>query len=107
MGAVVIGNPALSLREPRDEDRGFSLEDQMAEDVVERPKKGRFELPVQGELALAYYELDGERVVLTHTEVPEALSGRGIGSRLAKGVFDILQASGRKTIAECPFMAGY
>jgi predicted GNAT family acetyltransferase len=46
-------------------------------------------------------------VTLTHTEVPQHLSGQGIGSRLAKGVFDALKGSGRRAVAKCPFMAAY
>ena len=76
-------------------------------DVIDRPDKNRFELPVAGGVALAYYHLDGDRITLTHTEVPEHLSGQGIGSRLAKGVFEAVRASGRKAVAACPFMAAY
>lgn len=76
-------------------------------DVIDRPDESRFELPVAGEVALAYYRLDGDRIVLTHTEVPQHLSGQGIGSRLAKGVFEAIRASGRRAVAKCPFMASY
>jgi predicted GNAT family acetyltransferase len=79
----------------------------MSTDVIDRPDKSRFELPVAGDVAVAYYRLDGDRLTLTHTEVPQHLSGQGIGSRLAKGVFESLSAGGRKVVAECPFMAGY
>ena len=79
----------------------------MSTEVIDRPDKSRFELPVADALALAYYSLDGERIMLTHTEVPPHLSGQGIGSRLAKGVFEAVRASGRKAVAQCPFMAAY
>ena len=75
--------------------------------VIDRPDKSRFELPVEDEVAVAYYHLDGNRITLTHTEVPQHLSGQGIGSRLAKGVFEAVRASGRKVVATCPFMAAY
>lgn len=75
--------------------------------VTDRPDLNRFELAVDGGLALAYYRLDANRVVLTHTEVPQELSGRGIGSRLAKGTFDLIRASGRKIVLRCSFMAGW
>ncbi|RXT26244.1 MULTISPECIES: GNAT family N-acetyltransferase [unclassified Bosea (in: a-proteobacteria)] len=75
--------------------------------VVDQPDQNRFELAVGDELALAYYRLDGDRVVLTHTEVPQALSGQGVGSRLAKGVFEQIRASGRKVVPRCSFMAGW
>ena len=75
--------------------------------VIDRPDLNRFELAVDGGLALAYYRLDDNRVVLTHTEVPQELSGQGIGSRLAKGTFDLIRASGRKIVLRCSFMAGW
>ena len=77
----------------------------MSTGVVDRPGESRFELPVADALAVAYYRLDGDRITLTHTEVPPHLSGQGIGSRLAQGVFEAVRASGRKAVAQCPFMA--
>ena len=81
----------------------------MDAEIVENSKLHRFELPLGGDdMALAYYKIDdGNRVVLTHTEVPYQYSGRGIGSRLAKGVFDILRKTGRKAVVKCPFMGAW
>jgi predicted GNAT family acetyltransferase len=68
----------------------------------------RFELPLGGDaLAVAYYKEEEGRVVLLHTEVPQELSGQGIGSRLAHGIFESLRSDGRRVIAKCPFMAAY
>ena len=89
------------------EDEPATPENAMSADVIDRPELSRFEMPVEGGLALAYYERDGDRLTLTHTEVPERLSGQGIGSRLAKGVFEAIRASGGKAVARCPFMAAY
>ena len=75
--------------------------------VIERPEQNRFELALDGGTAIAAYQRDGARLVLTHTEVPQALSGQGAGSRLAKGVFDLARASGRKLVLRCPFMAAW
>lgn len=78
-------------------------------EVIDNPAEHRFELAVEGrsEIAAAYYRVKGDRIVLTHTIVPESLSGQGIGSKLARGVFDMLRASGRKAILVCPFMAAF
>ncbi|NYF30608.1 GNAT family N-acetyltransferase [Sphingopyxis sp. JAI108] len=78
-------------------------------EVEDNPAEGRFELEIDGshEIAAAYYRVKGERIVLTHTIVPERFSGQGIGSRLARGVFDALRESGRKAILLCPFMTAY
>ncbi|MFB6451258.1 GNAT family N-acetyltransferase [Bradyrhizobium tunisiense] len=69
----------------------------------------RFELAVDsnGEFAAAYYRPKGDRIVLTHTEVPEQFSGKGIASQLARGVFEALRAAGRKAILVCPFMTAF
>jgi uncharacterized protein len=73
-------------------------------DVVDNPAQNRFEMPVDGELATVYYRHQGDDLVLVHTEVPQALSGRGVGSTLAQGVFDLLRAQHRKAILTCPFL---
>ena len=75
--------------------------------VIDHPDRSRFELALDDDVAVACYRLQGDRIVLTHTEVPPRFSGQGVGSRLAQGVFDAIRASGRKAVAECPFMAAY
>lgn len=79
----------------------------MDDTVRDNAAASRFELAIGDELAVAYYRHEDGRLVLTHTEVPQALSGQGIGTRLARGVFEILQAKGARVIAKCPFMAAF
>ncbi len=76
-------------------------------DVVENAEQSRFELSLDGSTALVAYRRDGERLILVHTEVPEQFAGQGIGSRLAKGVFELLRASGRKAVVRCEFLKGW
>lgn len=78
-----------------------------ANGVLERPDLNRFELAVDGGTAVVYYRVEDGRLVLAHTEVPQELSGRGIGSRLVTGVFDLVRASHRKVVIRCPFVAGW
>ena len=77
--------------------------------VEDNPVEHRFELPIDDthEVAAAYYRIDGDRIVLTHTIVPERFSGQGLGSKLAHGTFETIRASGRKAVLLCPFMAAY
>ena len=76
-------------------------------EVVERPETGRFELDFPGGQAFAVYRVDGDRIVVTHTEVPPAFNGRGIGSQLAQGIFQIARASGRRVVPRCSFVAAW
>ncbi|MDB5574398.1 MAG: acetyltransferase [Tardiphaga sp.] len=78
-----------------------------AADVRDNPAESRFELPVDGTLAFASYRRLPGRVVITHTETPRALRGRGIASQLVKGSLDLIRADGDKVIAGCGFVADY
>ena len=79
----------------------------MASEVRDNPEMHRFELEVDGSLAVAKYVRDGDVITFTHTEVPEALGGRGVGSKLAQGALDLVRARGEKVVARCPFIASW
>ncbi|MBN8986447.1 MAG: N-acetyltransferase, partial [Rhizobiales bacterium] len=45
--------------------------------------------------------------IITHTETPRALRGRGIASELIKGALGLIRADGRKVVAGCSFVVDY
>ncbi len=67
----------------------------------------RYELHVDDGLAIAAYDRREGAVVFTHTQVPAALEGRGIASRLIKGALDDVRAQGLKVVPLCEFVAAY
>ena len=67
----------------------------------------RFELDVEGQLAFANYRETPQAVIITHTETPRALRGRGIASELVKGALELIRADGQKVIAGCGFVVDY
>jgi len=79
----------------------------MATIVRDNTVSHRFELEIDDEVAKAWYRRQGNVVTFTHTDVPTALSGKGVGSRLAKGALDAVRAAGLKVVAKCPFIAAY
>ena len=62
--------------------------------VSDNPAMSRFEMPSGDAIAFVEYRRAGDRIVLTHTEVPEALSGQGVGSKLVAGVLDQIRSEG-------------
>ena len=66
-----------------------------------------FTLTVDGAVAIAAYQREGGRIVFTHTQVPEALEGHGVGSRLIRGALDLVRDQRLKVVAQCPFVAAY
>ena len=75
--------------------------------VKDNPALGRFEMGSGDGTAFVEYRRAGDRIVLVHTEVPESLSGQGVGSKLVRGVLDALRAEGAKVVPRCEFVAAY
>jgi predicted GNAT family acetyltransferase len=76
-------------------------------DIVDNNAAHRYELDIDGHIAAAYYELSGNVITFTHTEVPTELGGKGIGSKLVKGALDQVRARGLRVVAQCPFVKAY
>jgi uncharacterized protein len=76
-------------------------------DVRDNKDKDRFELDVGNAIAFANYRRTPSAVIITHTETPPALRGRGIASDLVKGALELVRADGRKVIAGCGFVVDY
>ena len=75
--------------------------------VRDNKAQSRFELDVEGGVAYANYRLTQSAVIITHTETPRALRGRGVASELVKGALALIRADGQKVIAACAFVADY
>ena len=75
--------------------------------VRDNKAKSRFELDVDGGLAFANYRSTPHAVIITHTETPQALRGRGIASKLVKGALQLIRADGHKVIGACGFVIDY
>ena len=75
--------------------------------VRDNKSQHRFELDVEGAMAFANYRLSPDTVIITHTETPRALRGRGIASELVKGALDIIRADELKVVAGCGFVVDY
>ena len=67
----------------------------------------RYELSIDNALAFANYRIAGNSVIITHTETPVALRGRGIASDLVKGALELIRADGQKVVAGCSFVEDY
>jgi uncharacterized protein len=76
-------------------------------EVKNNVEKRRFELVVEGKMAVAEYIDRGSMIVFTHTEVPVGLEGRGIGSHLVSHALDFARREGKTVMPLCPYVAAY
>jgi uncharacterized protein len=88
-------------------------------EVRDNPERRRFELSLgaQGSAFIDYRDRPagsaaagqgGTTVrVLTHAEVPAALRGAGIGSRLTRGTLDLIRARGERIVPLCPYVVAF
>jgi predicted GNAT family acetyltransferase len=75
--------------------------------VSDNKALSRFELETGAGLAFANYRLTPSAVVITHTETPRGLRGRGIASELVRGALQLIRADGLKVVAGCGFVVDY
>ena len=75
--------------------------------VTDNPAARRYEMPLDGGLAFVAYTIDGRIILLDHAEVPPALEGQGVGSRLVKATLEAVRARGLKVVARCGFVRAY
>jgi uncharacterized protein len=56
-----------------------------------------------GNEAELVYRVNGDRLVLIHTGVPEAWGGRGVGGHLVRAALERARAEGLTVVPWCPF----
>jgi predicted GNAT family acetyltransferase len=71
--------------------------------IVDDTEDERFEVVQEGAAAQLWYELEGDRLILIHTEVPKQFAGRGVGGQLVRAAIDRARRDGLAIAPWCPF----
>jgi hypothetical protein len=77
------------------------------EEVRDNRGESRFESGSGDTLSVLDYQIDGNRMLLTHTEVPPHLRGNGLGENLVKAALEAARARGLRVVPICPFVQAY
>jgi len=77
-------------------------------EFVDNADLHRFELR-DGEEVLGFidYQLASSTIVLVHTEVDEAHSGKGYAATLARSALEDARSRGLRVVPTCPYVASY
>lgn len=79
----------------------------MSDQLTDNAQANRYEMPLDGGLAFVAYRRNGDVLTLDHAEVPSALEGQGVGSRLVKATLDDVRMRGLKVVPRCGFIRAY
>jgi|HubBroStandDraft_6_1064221.scaffolds.fasta_scaffold1692559_1 predicted GNAT family acetyltransferase len=71
--------------------------------VTRNSSVNRFEVTIEGHLAKVDYRMSGNRMIITHTEVPDALRGKGIAEQLVAFAVKYARKEGHEVVAECDY----
>jgi uncharacterized protein len=71
--------------------------------VVDDTATGRFVVAGGNVEAELLYRINGDRMLLIHTGVPDAWGGHGIGGRLVRTALARAEAEGLTVVPWCPF----
>lgn len=75
--------------------------------VIHNTEHKRFEVHLDEHIAELTYRVNGNIIIFTHTGVPFAWEGRGIGSLLAKTGLEYAKKNDLKVQTLCWFVDGY
>jgi predicted GNAT family acetyltransferase len=75
--------------------------------ITHRPEASCFEAAFDEGLAVCAYRRQGNLLLVTHTEVPPRLEGRGIAAALVKAALDWARAEGLRVRPLCSYVAAY
>jgi predicted GNAT family acetyltransferase len=75
--------------------------------IVNDEREQRFMIELEGDVAELIYVVRGHRILLVHTEVPDAFEGRGVGGQLVTAAIDFAEANDLTVEPRCPFARGW
>jgi uncharacterized protein len=64
----------------------------------------RFEAEVDGQLSVADYSLQGDRMIFTHTYTPPAQRGRGIAEKIVRAALEHARDQKLKVVPACSYV---
>lgn len=79
----------------------------LAHQIAQNVAENRFELKLDGHIAVLEYIERRSKIIFTHTGVPPEHKGRGVGAALAQHALEYAREKRLSVIPLCPFVAAY
>jgi len=75
--------------------------------AFDNPRLSRFELPLEGGTALAYYQIADGVITFTSTQTPPSLRGKGAATKLIRDALSQARARSLEIRATCSFVVAF
>lgn len=75
--------------------------------IIHNTEQSRFEVEINGSLAVLLYVLRPGQIIYTSTRVPRNLEGGGVGSALAKSALEYARENELTVVPNCSFVRAY
>ena len=79
----------------------------IAATATDTADRHRFEVTIDDHVAELVYRVEGDRLRLVHTGVPDELEGRGLGGVLVRAAVDRAERDGLTIVPDCSFARGW
>jgi predicted GNAT family acetyltransferase len=76
-------------------------------DIHDNQVAHRFEVKLDQVTAWLDYQKSANSLMILHTDVPEALAGRGVGSALVRHAYEVAQAENLTLVSQCSFATAW
>jgi len=67
----------------------------------------RFECPVDGGLAFAEYNRDGDQITFIHTEVPPEAEGKGVAGKIVAAALAYARENELQVVPQCAYVQSF
>lgn len=85
----------------------ITMKDPDAAPLVDRPDLRHFCMQIGDHRARLEYDRQGDRIFLTHTEIPKVLEGKGVDATLVEKVFHWIEDHKMKLVPTCPYVKAH
>jgi predicted GNAT family acetyltransferase len=76
-------------------------------ELIDNQDRKRYQLAIDEKVAFVEYIKTKQQIYLTHTEVPDSLEGKGVGSSLVLKTLQEVEKLDLQLVPLCPFIASY
>lgn len=78
-----------------------------ASQVIHNEKQSRFEISLDGSLAVLDYSINGDSILMLHVGVPYEFRGRGVAAIITKAALEYAKSTSLNVVPICSYVQAY